>query len=163
MTIMTSVKYINDQKEEMSKEDFEEVNNRKIESINKSLINDNKELTEQDIKNIIPFGPRVLIKLYIREGFALTSDGKKTSILLPQTASDMDKFITCVGEVIRINPSCYKGDRFKDWDYIPQVGDWVYFGRNNGTQLNYKGYPIMEIYDDLILGKVENPEDIRKD
>lgn len=175
MKIMTSVpksdlfKKDGPTQEELDEErKYQEKRLKENQDINKKIeenFTKRKELTEKDIRDIEAFGPRLIVQLYVREegSHALLNNGNKTSILLPSEILEMDKFTTCVGRLIKINSSCFKGERFKDWDVLPQLGDWVFFGRNNGTQLNYRGVSIVEIYDDFLLGRVSSPEDMRKD
>lgn len=105
----------------------------------------------------------LIAKIFIRDDKALMSDGRESSIYLPDSSKEIDKFTNCVGRVIYMHPSCYSDEKFQKWGPNCKLGDWIYFKRGNGDQVNFKGHSMMVIWDDLVLGKVENPRDIRRD
>lgn len=131
-----------------------------------SLINDliEKEMgMSLDEINITVSHHKVLAKIYIRDDKALHADGKVSSIYLPDSSKEIDKFINCCGLVIKMHPSCYEGEKYQKFGPDCKVGDWIFFKRGNGDQVNFKGHSMMEIYDDLVLGTVQDPKDIRRD
>lgn len=123
-----------------------------------------KELGFCPTEIIPPSGFRVLLKIFTRDEVALLPDGTKSSILLADVSKDLDKFTSCVGLVISMNPGCYKDEeRYKLTGPNCELGDWVIYPRNNGVQSVYRGHPVVDIFEDFIIRRVPSPLEVRRD
>ncbi len=116
-----------------------------------------EELTDEDVNKITCGTERLLAQIYLRE------EKTKSGIYLPGKARDFDRFTNCVAKVIKMHPSCYRDEKYKEHGPDCKVGDWIYFKRGNGDQVNYKGHSLMNLYYDYVLGTVDDPTVIRRD
>lgn len=97
--------------------------------------------------------------------------GETKSIILPTSFTEDIKFLTNVGQVKAMGPSCYKDPAVKPSDgaYFPhgrygapwcKVGDYVVWGKHQGTKIRVKGVAFVLLQDELVLMTVANPGDI---
>jgi co-chaperonin GroES (HSP10) len=93
------------------------------------------------------------------------------SVLLPTSFTEDVKYLNNVGQVKAMGPLCFSDPNTKpsDGSYFPhgrykapwcKVGDYVVWGKHQGTKLQYKGVAFVLLADELILMKIENPADI---
>jgi hypothetical protein len=131
-------------------------------------------------------GPFMAVKIYVRsnelKSFIDPVTKEKKTFVLPDSSRVNDKFTNCVALVLSQGPECYKGKRFEEnWAirflriffnrWMPaktkmpwsRVGDWVVIPRHEGIQVNYRGIPMQYIYDDRVMGIVEDPEHVKRD
>lgn len=84
----------------------------------------------------------------------------KGSILLPDSFRDDVNYLTTVGRVLAVGDLAY-GDKEKfpsgPWC---KVGDYVCYGKMNGTKIRYKGVNLILLYDDQVVMRIEDPADI---
>lgn len=97
--------------------------------------------------------------------------GESKSIILPSQFTEDVKYLTNVGRVVAMGPSCYKDPSVKPSDgaYFPygrygnawcKVGDYVVWGKHQGTKIMVKGVSFVLLQDELILMTVKDPKDI---
>lgn len=131
-------------------------------------------------------GPFMAVKIFVRSNelssFIDPETKEKKVFYLPESSTAHDKFRNCVGLVLSQGPEVYKGSRFQEnWairflriffnKIMPKctkvawsrVGDWVVIPRHEGVQVNYRGIPMQYIYDDRVMGVVEDPEHVTRD
>jgi co-chaperonin GroES (HSP10) len=93
------------------------------------------------------------------------------SVLLPTSFTEDIKYLTNVGQVKAMGPMCYTDPNAKPTDgaYFPngryrkpwcKVGDYVVWGRHQGTKIMVKGVSFVLLADELVLMTVENPGDV---
>lgn len=109
-----------------------------------------------------PYGPHVLLKLYVPEEMARKSDGSESGILLPESVREDAIYSQIVGLVLAIGPACYQEERFKYWERC-FLGQWVIFRPNEGTRFSCKGVPLRYVYEDRLLSSVKDPSKISRD
>ena len=84
----------------------------------------------------------------------------KGGIILPEKARDDIAYLTTVGRVLKVGELAYE-DREKflggAWG---RVGDYVCYQKLTGTKFVYKGIKLLLLFDDQIIMKVDNPEDL---
>lgn len=177
--------------EEQSKK-YDLDTSKKIDGFKLSYIEDyEEEKAKQLIEECLGFEPprsagfQMAVKIYVRpEETAefIKDDGTKGMLYLPQMVTGRDKFVNCTALVLSQGPDCYTGKRFevsffekifrfffgkwlKPTKKMPwcKVGDWVVIPRNEGTQVNYRGIPVQYIFDDKVLGTVEDPSYVTRD
>lgn len=131
-------------------------------------------------------GWQMAVKIYIRPSEIsefIDENGNKKALYLPDSISAHDKFKNCVALVVSQGPECYTGPRFQEhWTLRAirkifgrcmkpslkqprcKVGDWVVFPRNGGGyQINYRGYAMQIINDDMVGMVVEDPTWVTRD
>ena len=105
-----------------------------------------------------PTGWRLLVKPYLVE--TKTAGG----LILVEESKQYADAATYIGQVVRMGPDCYHGERFAEpWC---QVGDWVLFARHVGQAIEVKQAdgrvtPYRMINDDDVRARVEDPSRIR--
>jgi co-chaperonin GroES (HSP10) len=93
-----------------------------------------------------------------------------TLYLPDEFVSDM-QYLTNVGQVKAMGPLCYRDPNVKPVDgaYYPhgrytgpwcKVGDYVVWGKHQGTKMKIKGVSFVLLQDELVLMTLENPTDI---
>ena len=93
------------------------------------------------------------------------------SLHLPTSFTEDVKFLTNVGQIKAMGPLCFKDPNVKpsDGTYFPygrylepwcKVGDYVVWGKHQGTKILVKGVAFVLLQDELILLKLDSPEDI---
>lgn len=125
-----------------------------------------KELMELKLGFELPYdvgGYSMLIQVWTRtEDEKLTfKDGSHSSLVVPVATRVEDPYRNCSGLVIMQGPECYKSARFLSGPWC-NVGDWIMFPRNEGTQINYYGVPMQVIPDDRMLLRIKNPASITR-
>lgn len=128
----------------------------------KKVIEEENEI-EPDYSKITPSGPMVIIELFDPGNKAIHKDGRVSSLYIPVSKRDDARFIMSVGKVVKMNPSCYQGSKFELTGPYCKVGDWAYFRRSNGEPLNFQGKSLIQIFDDYVLGTVDDPKEIRRE
>ena len=90
---------------------------------------------------------------------------------LPDSFTEDVKYLTNVGQVKAMGPSCYTDPNVKpaDGKYFPHgrygskwcdVGDYVVWGKHQGTKILVKGVAFVLLTDELVLMKIKDPADI---
>ncbi len=105
-------------------------------------------------------GYHLAVKLFIRsEDIRQFTDetGNKMLIEVPDEVGVNDRYRSCTALVVSMGPDAYKGKRFEGSGPWCKVGDWVVIPRNEGTQIQYRGYTMHFIPDDRVLAIVEDP------
>jgi hypothetical protein len=124
--------------------------------------------TEDSLINVMPAGPRIMVKLYTGEEneggdkHMIKKDGTKSLLLMGKAEEQTEVFTTCVGMVVAMNRSCYQSERFRLSGPFCKLGDWAIVPRNEGTLLYIKGNPVHIIYDDRVVGTTNDPKIIRR-
>jgi co-chaperonin GroES (HSP10) len=101
-------------------------------------------------------GWRIAVRLYVE--VAMTKGG----IILPESVHQDQQYKACVGLVVKQATAAYLDPRYEQTGKWCEVGDWAVFPRHAGTQVNYKGLPLMLLQEDSIIGIVDNPADVTK-
>lgn len=111
----------------------------------------------------VPVGWHLLLETYNSGEKFKTNDGEDSLFIRPDTSIDRDTYQMSVGRILMAGSASFKDIKFKDWDTIPQVGDYVSFQKYQGifkTALNSKtGQEVqtIQIQDFLILSIEQNP------
>ncbi len=129
--------------------------------INPSLggaISNDAWITENDIPDpeVLPDLPgyHVLIRP--------TSIKEKTKggILLPERARDDIAYLTTVGSALKVGTLAYEDkDKFLAGAWC-KTGDYVCYQKLSGTKFVYKGVKLLLLFDDQILMRISDPEDL---
>ena len=84
----------------------------------------------------------------------------KGGILLPDKFKDDVKYLTTVGKVLAVGDTAYLDkDKFPNGRWC-EVGDTVAYGRHVGHKIMYKGVNLILLFDDQIIMKITDPEDL---
>ena len=84
----------------------------------------------------------------------------KGGIIIAQETLDRARAAVQVGYVLKLGPLCYGDEeRYPTGPWCKEK-DWVIFARYAGSRMEIDGGEIRMLYDDEILGTIENPEDI---
>jgi len=81
----------------------------------------------------IPLGWHAIIEIYNAGENYKSNEGEDSLFIRPDTAVDRDNYHMSVGRILMLGSACFKGDKFKDWDLTPSVGDFVSFPKYQGT------------------------------
>jgi hypothetical protein len=100
-------------------------------------------------------GPYIAVEIYKHK--------LSETIAIQDSVTNMQKWTSNVGRVFSIGSACYKGDRFKDWDELPEIGDWVVFKVNAGPVFKYRGIDVAIMFDDAVNGITEEPSYVSRD
>lgn len=125
------------------------------------LSNDLNEIRKQ-AQNTLPRpdGFQVLLKIYAKEE---KSDG---GIVLTDEIRSDEVYRSIVGLVLDKGPVAYeKGEVYEKWNKC-EVGDWVIFRANAGSQFFYREIPLRSVAEEQILAKLPpgaRPKDISRD
>ena len=106
-----------------------------------------------------PVGFKILIETYVRgqNAYAQKPDGTNSSILLPESDIQHDKWRSYIGLVVDLGPAAYKGERYRYSGPLCKVGDWITFERNEGHKMNYRGIRMQVLPDDCVESIIEDP------
>lgn len=107
------------------------------------------------------FPPPRIVGPYI--GVVIHKHVLSESIVITDDIMDVQKWTSNVGRLFNVGSACYKGERFKDWEDLPKVGEWVVFKVNAGPLLKYRGIDISIMYDDAVKGIVKDPSYVTRD
>ena len=84
----------------------------------------------------------------------------KGGIILPEKARDDIAYLTTVGRVLKVGELAYEDrEKFLGGAWC-RVGDFVCYQKLTGTKFVYKGIKLLLLFDDQIIMKVDNPEDL---
>jgi hypothetical protein len=81
----------------------------------------------------IPLGFNVILETYTVGDSFKTNDGSDSLFIRPDTAVERDKYQMACGRILMMGGAAFKGEKFKYWDVIPQVGDYVSYHKYQGT------------------------------
>ncbi len=96
---------------------------------------------------------RVLVATFIEPE---TTPG---GIIKPTRKLDESRFQGKVGLVLKAGPEAFNFDD-ENKSIVPAVGDWVFYRNADTWECGISGLSCRFIYDDLIVGRVEDPEAI---
>lgn len=84
----------------------------------------------------------------------------KGGIILPEKARDDIAYLTTVGRVLKVGTLAYEDtSKFLAGPWC-RVGDYVCYQKLVGTKFVYKRLKMLLLFDDQILMKIDNPEDL---
>lgn len=138
-------------------------------SLKRNLNNMTRELpTNELIQSVfgedhpIPVGWNVIIQTYT-PGDNFLADGESTVFERPDSTKDRDRYNIGVGRILAMGDAAFKGEHFKNWTLLPQVGDYVTFKKYQGTfntNIGADGNKVenMDLKDYEILRIVRSPE-----
>lgn len=84
----------------------------------------------------------------------------KGGIALPSQVQDNEGILDYVGKIVAVGKLAHTHARLQG-EIIPQIGEFVMFGRYAGQQIFYRGVRFLVVNDDEILGIVPNPDALR--
>ena len=123
----------------------------------KAIMNDdwitNSEVPDPEVLPEIP-GYHLLIRpLSIRQQ-------TKGGVLLPDKFKEDMKYLTTVGQVVKLGTLSYKDeDKFPEGPWCCE-GDYVCYSKHSGQKFVYKGIRYILMYDDQVLMKISDPSDV---
>src|SRR5271163_2857489 len=82
----------------------------------------------------------------------------KGGLYLTGQTREEDKYQGKVGLIIKLGDQAFRDDDKWTFRYKGQVGDWVWFKPSDGQALNVNGKICRAISDNLIRGKIPNPD-----
>ena len=84
----------------------------------------------------------------------------KGGIILPEKSRDDIAYLTTVGRVLKVGELAYEDkEKFLGGAWC-RVGDYVCYQKLTGTKFVYKGVKLLLLFDDQVIMKVDNPEDL---
>ena len=84
----------------------------------------------------------------------------KGGILLPERARDDIAYLTPVGRVLKVGTLAYEDkDKFLAGAWCKE-GDYVCYQKLSGTKFVYKGVKLLLLFDDQVLMRISDPEDL---
>lgn len=110
-------------------------------------------------------GFQICVALYIRKDEDVNlkrADGTSSLLIAPTTHTSNDRYVSCTGMVVQMGDDAYQGNRFANTGPWCRVGDWVTLPRNEGTQFDFKGHPMMYINDDKIVNVLDDPTQVKR-
>lgn len=130
-----------------------------IESLSADQVNE-RILTFMD--GIVPpkaLGWLVLVAIYTPENADKykKEDGTYSAIIRPNNTVEQERFRSCTGMVVNMGPVAYVGDKFANTGPWCRLGEWITFPRHEGTQINYRGKPMMWLPDDRVALSLGDP------
>ena len=84
----------------------------------------------------------------------------KGGIVLPEDAVEQQRHLTYLGRVLAIGPSAFKDEKFK-LESVPEIGDYVIYGKYAGQPMIYKNVKVILLNDDEILADVADPDTLK--
>jgi hypothetical protein len=117
--------------------------------------------SEWTFENQHGFAPLRAVGAYI--AVQIYTPIKSDVLIMADSVKAMQKWTSNVGRIFSIGSACYKGDRFKDWDELPEIGDWVVFKVNAGPVFKYRGIDVAIMFDDSVNGITEDPSYVSRD
>lgn len=88
---------------------------------------------------------------------------QSNSIELPDEVIENQKWATIVGRIVHKGSAAFKGDYFKDWEDIPELGDWIVFKTGQGPLLTYRGIDMIFMHDEMTRSIIEDPTYVTRD
>ncbi len=134
-----------------------------------------KALIDQQFKELTgkPFGyrvcgPYVIAKIFTRpEELKVIpqADGTTVTLWAPPNMVDNDKYHQVAALVCGVGPEAFTGLDSNGQPRFPhgprcRVGDWINIPRNNSFMFQYRSVALAQLYDDMVLGVVEDPRDL---
>ena len=84
----------------------------------------------------------------------------KGGILLPERARDDIAYLTTVGRDLKVGTLAYEDkDTFLAGAWCKE-GDYVCYQKLSGTKFVYKGVKLLLLFDDQVLMRISDPEDL---
>jgi co-chaperonin GroES (HSP10) len=114
------------------------------------------DLVKEHLNHIdAPYGNRVLVAT------APHCDKSSGGIIYTSKRVDEGRYQGKVGLILMTGPTAFKYDGMYDWEGPkPSVGDWVYYRPTDSYETGINGVPCRFIRDELIIGRVTEPEAI---
>jgi co-chaperonin GroES (HSP10) len=89
----------------------------------------------------------------------ITKDDYPDPEVLPEARDDI-AYLTTVGRVLKVGELAYEDkEKFLGGAWC-RVGDYVCYQKLTGTKFVYKGVKLLLLFDDQVIMKVDNPEDL---
>lgn len=115
-------------------------------------------ITEDDIRDPEPL-PQVPGWRILARPVAIRPK-TKGGIIIPETAMDDVEYLNTIGRILAMGPACFKHEAFHV-DGKPQpwakVGDFVFYGKNAGRRIMFKGVKMVVLDERDILLVTDNP------
>ena len=103
-----------------------------------------------------PLGWCLLVRPY-----PIHQDKQKSSIIMSESEIDYMNYVTNIGRVVAIGPSCWQGSEHringeqKNW---VEVGDFISYPKNVGARRKFKGVSYVLLVDDEIVERLPDPQ-----
>lgn len=126
---------------------------------------------------LAPFGKRQVLNLLLGREFMeglprpvywrvlvmprTAEEKSKGGIIVAKEAQTAQEYQTYVGRILAAGGEAFKSERFANEQRLPEVGDWVVYGRYAGQRLEYRGVRLIVVNDDEILAVAADPETLR--
>lgn len=105
----------------------------------------------------VPCGWQILIQTYNFGDNFIKTDGEVSMLERPDISKERDNYQLSVGRVLMVGSAAFKDIKFKDWDYLPDVGDYVTFYKYEGSYAKISGVECQWLQDAYIMGIVPDP------
>ncbi len=114
--------------------------------------------TVEDPENLpIPLGWTLLVRPY-----PIINNKKVSSLIMPDETIDYMNYITNIGRVVAVGPSCWSRPEHRAIDGSQEpwakVGDFVSYPKNVGARRKFKGVSYVLLVDDEILERLPDPQ-----
>lgn len=105
----------------------------------------------------IPIGFRVFAEIYKFGDHFVLEDGTKSILERPDIAKERDKTQMGVGRILMMGDAAFKGENFKHWGILPEVGDYIKWEKYQGRLDTENGVDIMILEDYMVISIARNP------
>jgi co-chaperonin GroES (HSP10) len=85
----------------------------------------------------------------------------KGGIVLAESTQEAQKYLNYIGKVIAKGSLAFTDKRINAEPNVPDVGQYIIYGRYAGQVITYKGIRMLIINDDEILATISSPEDLK--
>jgi len=106
----------------------------------------------------VPVGWQILIQNFNYGDNFIKEDGEISLLERPDMTKESDNYRLSVGRILMIGSAAFKHEfKFKDWDVIPKVGDYVTFYKYEGSFAKYKNVECQWLQDAHIIAIIPDP------
>lgn len=84
-------------------------------------------------KHPVPLGWSALVKIHTIGRHFKSADGSESEFIRADTSIERDQYHSCIAQVLMLGSACFKGEKFKYWDLVPEVGDFVKIKKYSGA------------------------------
>ncbi len=91
----------------------------------------------------------------------VAEEKSKGGIVMAKEVQVAQDYQTYVGRILAAGGEAFKSERFANESRLPEVGDWVVYGRYAGQAMEYRGVKLRICNDDEILAIASGPETLR--
>jgi co-chaperonin GroES (HSP10) len=86
----------------------------------------------------------------------------KGGIIIAPQAQEAQQHLCYVGKILAAGGEAFESERFANEKNLPQIGDWIIYGRYAGQRLLWKNkIRLLLINDDEVLAVVKDPDDVK--